>query len=666
MPLPERARSRSAGDARKPAGAESADGAALAGQPFQLALRKAPVVLFTHDADLRYTWVHDPEGRLSAPVSLGKTDLEQDDLYAVESADRIMQFKREVLQSGKGARRDLSVTMSGRLRVLDLSIEPIRDEDGRIIGVSGAAIDVTERRESKEPIAGLNAELQQRIHELQTIHDIAPVGINVAQDPECTTITSNRALAEMLGMPYGENVSKSRPDAEKVTYRVFKEGQEVPVDQLPMQRAASHGAETNGDILTIERGDGSAIDVLVCAKPVRDNQGRIQGAVGICIDVTAHRKAEEALREANRQKDEFLAILAHELRNPLAPIRGAVQLLRLLGSSVPDKGLAIEVIDRQVDTLARLVDDLLDVSRFTRGKIAVRKELLEISSAIQRAIDTTLPLIHARGQTLSVSLSNEPLYVEGDTTRIEQVFCNLLNNAAKFMDTGGRIEVSCRRVVGQAAIHIRDHGRGLATETIPRLFEPFYQVEQGLARSEGGLGLGLALARQLVELHGGGIEAHSEGLGLGTEFVVRLPLAQPATSSRSLLEVRASSTAANGGLRILIVDDSPDAVTTMKLLLEVRGHETRTASNGPEALSIFPEFRPQVILLDIGLPGMDGYEIAKRVRKTEPGEHTKIIATTGYGRDEDRLRATEAGFDYHLTKPVNFKTLEELLNGIRG
>jgi PAS domain S-box-containing protein len=653
---------RRTGGSGKRANKKVAAKAAVAEQQFQLALRSAPVVLFVQDADLRYTWVFGPG---TGPELLGKTDLELSDRYAVESAERLMEFKREILQTGDGTRRDLCLMSSGQQCVIDFAIEPIRDKQGQVIGVSGTAIDVTERRDSKEATARLNAELHQRIHELQTILDIAPVGINVAQDPECKTITSNRALAEMLGMPYGENVSKSRPDFEKVTYRVFRGEQEVPVDQLPMQRAARRGVEANGDILTIERGDGSKIDVLVCAKPVRDNQGCIQGAVGICVDVTAHRKAEMGLRDANRQKDEFLAVLAHELRNPLAPIRGAVQLLRLFGSSVPDKGLAIEVIDRQVDTLARLVDDLLDVSRFTRGKIAVRKELLEVSSTIQRAIDTTLPLIHARGQTLSVSLSNEPLYVEGDSTRLEQVFCNLLNNAAKFMAQGGRIEVSCRRTEGQAAVHIRDHGRGLAAETIPLLFEPFYQVDQGLARSEGGLGLGLALAKQLVELHGGRIEAQSAGVGSGSEFVVRLPLAKPTSSSRSQLEAK-SSTAANGGLRILIVDDSPDAVTTMKLLLEVRGHDPRTASDGPEALAIFAEFRPQVILLDIGLPGMDGYEIAKRVRKTEPGEHVKIIATTGYGREEDRLRATEAGFDFHLTKPVNFKTLEELLQGIRG
>ena len=509
---------RRTGRSGKRAGKKGADDPAVAEQHFQLALRSAPVVLFTHDADLRYTWVSGPG---TGPELLGKTDLELSDLHAAESAERIVEFKLEVLKGGKGARRDVGVIIAGQQRVIDLSVEPIRDAEWQIIGISGAAIDVTEQRESKEATA-------------------------------------------------------------------------------------------------------------------------------------------------SRQKDEFLAVLAHELRNPLAPIRGAVQLLRLLGSSVPDKGLAIEVIDRQVDTLARLVDDLLDVSRFTRGKVALRKELLEVSSTIQRAIETTLPLIHARGQTLSVSLSNEPLYVEGDSTRLEQVFCNLLNNAAKFMPQGGRIEVSCRRTEGQAAVHIRDHGRGLAAETIPLLFEPFYQVDQGLARSEGGLGLGLALAKQLVELHGGRIEAQSAGVGAGSEFVVRLPLAKPTSSSRSRLEAQSSSAAAKGGLRILIVDDSPDAVTTMKLLLEVRGHEPRTASDGPEALAIFAEFRPQVILLDIGLPGMDGYEIAKRVRKTESGEHVKIIATTGYGRDEDRLRATEAGFDFHLTKPVNFKTLEELLQGIRG
>jgi len=633
-------------------------------QSFQRALCGAPVFLFAQDADLRYTWTYDPTGERPASALIGKTDLERSDFGSTALAEQVAQFKREALASGAPARQEFAVNRGGSRRVVNLSVSPICDASGRVIGLSGAEIDVLQCDEPGEAIVRLNSELNRRLHELQTILDTAPVGINVAEDPDCKTIRSNRALAEMLGMPYGENVSKSRPDAEKLTYRVFKNDREVPIDELPMQRAA-RGEVIEGEVLRIERRDGSAIDVMLHAKPVRDDAETIQGAVGICVDITAHLKAEEALRDANRQKDEFLAVLAHELRNPLAPIRGAVQLLRLLGSSVPDKGLAIEVIDRQVDTLARLVDDLLDVSRFTRGKIAVRNELLEISSVIQRAIDATLPTIHGRGQTLSVALSNEPLYVDGDSTRLEQVLSNLLNNAAKFMGSGGRIELFCEQVNGQAAIHIRDQGRGLAPETIPRLFEPFYQVDQGLARSEGGLGLGLALAKQFVALHRGDIEARSAGLGQGSEFIVRLPLAkqeEPAAAQRP----GTVAPIVNGSFRILIVDDSPDAVTTMKLLLDVRGHETRTASNGPEALSAFNDFNPQVILLDIGLPGMDGYEIAKRLRQTEAGDHVKIIATTGYGRDEDRLRATEAGFDYYLTKPVNFRTLEELLQGIRG
>ncbi|HEV2970414.1 MAG TPA: ATP-binding protein [Pirellulales bacterium] len=489
---------------------------------FRLVLNKVPVVLFTHDDQLRFTSIHNPLGQIPTGSIIGKTDLELAEIYAPEAAAELVEFKSEVLRTGRGARRTFFLSIFGNPCAFDLTAEPIRDADGRLVGLACAAIDVTE---------------QQR--------------------------------------------------------------------------------------------------------------------------------AERALREANRQKDEFLAMLAHELRNPLAPIRGAVQLLQLFGSNVPDKGLAIEVIDRQVDMLARLVDDLLDVSRITRGKITVRREPVELSTAIQRAIDTTLPMIHSRGQTLSVSHSNEPLSISGDAARIEQVFCNLLNNAAKFMGAGGRIEVQCERVDAEAIVRVRDQGRGLAAESIPRLFESFYQVDQGLARSEGGLGLGLALAKRLVELHGGSIEALSEGLGRGSEFVVRLPLAVWPESSESPAGVPSGAARCAGGLRILIVDDSADAVTTLKLLLAVRGHEICTAGDGAEALTAFNDFDPQVVLLDIGLPGMDGYEIAKRIRQSANGEQVRIIATTGYGRDEDRHRAMEAGFDFHLTKPVNFKTLEELINGIR-
>jgi CheY-like chemotaxis protein len=311
------------------------------------------------------------------------------------------------------------------------------------------------------------------------------------------------------------------------------------------------------------------------------------------------------------------------------------------------------------------VDDLLDVSRISKGKITLRKEPLEISAAIQRAIDTALSSIHARGQTLSVTLPNEPLHVEGDATRIEQVFCNLLNNAAKFMDPGGRIEVACKREDAQAVILFVDQGRGLRAENISRLFEPFYQVDQGLARSEGGLGLGLTLAKQLVELHGGTIEAESDGLGQGSQFTIRLPAINVPALAGGGSSGPPSPSAATRPLRVLIVDDSQDATMTMKLLLEIRGHEAATAASGPQALKVFDDFQPQVVLLDIGLPEMDGYEVAKRLRAKESPDAVKIIATTGYGRDEDRVRATEAGCDFHLTKPVNFKTLEDLLDTIR-
>ena len=379
-------------------------------------------------------------------------------------------------------------------------------------------------------------------------------------------------------------------------------------------KAAHHGREINGDVLKIVRADGSAIEVLMFAKPIRDDQGAIQGAVGVCIDITAHRRAEEALREANRQKDRFLAVLAHELRNPLAPIRGAVQLLQLLGSAVPDKGLAIEVIDRQVDMLARLVDDLLDVSRISKGKITLRKEPLEISAAIQRAIDTALSSIHSRGQILSVTLPNEPLYVEGDATRIEQVFCNLLNNAAKFMDAGGRIEVACKREHGWAVIRIVDHGRGLRPETISRLFEPFFQADQGLARSEGGLGLRLDAGQAAGRTARRNNRSPQRRPGPGER--VHDPTAgdrRPGAGRQRASEA-ANPSAATRPLRVLIVDDSQDATMTMKLLLEIRGHEAATAASGPEALKVFDEFQPHVVLLDIGLPEMDGYEVAKRLR----------------------------------------------------
>jgi signal transduction histidine kinase len=366
----------------------------------------------------------------------------------------------------------------------------------------------------------------------------------------------------------------------------------------------------------------------------------------------------QQLREADRRKDEFLAMLAHELRNPLAPIRNSLQILRVKGPADDDLAECRDMIDRQVTHLVRLVDDLLDVSRVSRGKIRLHQEPLDLAAVVRQAVETTRPLIDSRRHQLTVTVPSTPVYVEGDFTRLSQVIGNLLNNAAKYTDEGGRIELTMEAADHEAVLRVRDSGRGMDPSVLHNLFDLFYQSERNLDRSEGGLGIGLSLVKTLVEMHGGKIEAHSDGRGRGSEFVVRLPRlseppALPATSSRS-------ARVAAGPHRILIVDDNVDSAESMAILLRLQGHSVQTAHDGNRAVELALRDRPSLVLLDLGLPGLNGYEACRAMRAGGLTD-ALIVAMTGYGQDEDRRQSNEAGFDDHLVKPVDPAALEELL-----
>jgi CheY-like chemotaxis protein len=372
------------------------------------------------------------------------------------------------------------------------------------------------------------------------------------------------------------------------------------------------------------------------------------------------RQRVQDLEEDRRQVDEFLATLAHELRNPLAPIRNAVSLMQLGGLS----GSMVEwyrtVIDRQVTHLTRLVDDLLDASRITSGKIMLRRGPVELAFVVESAVDSSRLLIDARKHALEIHLSTERLRVEGDPVRLSQVVLNLLNNAAKYTPEGGRIRLTVEREGEQALVRVRDTGLGIPADLLPRVFDLFTQGDRSLDRSEGGLGIGLALVRRLVEMHGGSVEAHSAGPGCGSEFVVRLPLLALPRECPGGEE--AEPPPQTGPRRVLLIDDNRDAAESMTVLLELWGHEVRIAYNGPDALALAAEFRPDAALLDIGLPGMNGYEVAKRLRGLPGWEGVMLVAVTGYGQDEDRRRSCEAGFDHHLTKPVEPAMVRSLLS----
>ncbi|HEX7183239.1 MAG TPA: ATP-binding protein [Thermoanaerobaculia bacterium] len=369
-------------------------------------------------------------------------------------------------------------------------------------------------------------------------------------------------------------------------------------------------------------------------------------------------KRVEQLAEADRRKDEFLATLAHELRNPLAPLRNALQIIRKGGMNERVQGM----MERQVHHMVHLVDDLLEVSRITRGKIELRRERVELSTIVQNAIETSHPLIEASRHELSVTLPPEPLMLDADPVRLAQVVANLLNNAAKYTDPGGRIWLTAGREGGEAVIRVLDSGIGIPPEMMPRIFEMFAQADRSLGRSQGGLGIGLTLVRNLVQMHGGSLQAASAGPGQGSEFTVRLPLA---SEDRLLREggLEADSKASGpAARRILVVDDNEDAADSLGMLLEMLGNDVQVAHDGPSALAAMGARPPEIVLLDIGMPGMDGYEVAHWIRAQPELRGAVLIALTGWGQEEDRRRSREAGFDHHLTKPVDLKVLQTLLS----
>ena len=392
--------------------------------------------------------------------------------------------------------------------------------------------------------------------------------------------------------------------------------------------------------------------------------GRFRGHVGICIDISATVQTEAALRDADRRKDEFLATLAHELRNPLAPISNAVHLLRHPeGRRASDR--IVEMIDRQVRQMVRLVNDLMDVSRITRGKIGLSKAPVALADILASAIETSQPAIDGAQHTFTVSLPAETLTLQADKVRLTQVFANLLNNAAKYTDRGGRIWLEAGREGDMAVVKVRDTGIGIDAAALPHVFEMFTQAHAPSDRHQGGLGIGLTMVRQLVELHGGTVEAHSTGPGQGSEFVVRLPLRADGAGAAAPSN-GAAGAAALVGCRVLVVDDNRDAADSLRLLLELKGATVEVRYNGPAALAALDGMAsapPHAVVLDIGMPEMDGYGVARRIRADPRFAGMKIIALTGWGQQVDRVRSRTSGIDHHLTKPVDWKTLENLLAG---
>ena len=418
--------------------------------------------------------------------------------------------------------------------------------------------------------------------------------------------------------------------------------------------AARHTGQYHDEFRVLDR-DGGVRWTEVRGECAFNEAGTPLRMSGTVLDITDRKQTEQALREVDRRKDEFLATLAHELRNPLAPVRNAVEILHLKGPAIPELQWARDVIDRQVRHLARLIDDLMDLSRINRGNIKLKREPILLAKVMQGAVEASRPLIEACGHELTVELPAGPVVVHADMTRLSQVYWNLLNNAAKYMTRGGRIDLRTELQGSDVVVSVRDTGIGISADKLSTIFEMFSQVETALSRSQGGLGIGLYVVKRLVEMHGGEIEARSEGPGKGSEFVVRLPIVVAQNLTRETSNDNAPTLISN--LRILVVDDNEDAASSSTMLLRMMGNHVRTAYDGEEAVQAAGEFHPHVVLLDIGLPKLNGYEAARAIRQQPWGRNIVLIAVTGWGQEADKRMSQEAGFDHHMVKPVDPRAL---------
>jgi PAS domain S-box-containing protein len=464
--------------------------------------------------------------------------------------------------------------------------------------------------------------------------------------------------ASLLGLPNGTRTVSLRA-LVSLTYVEDEERVREAVERATTMSVPVEGAvDYSHEFRIVRPSDGQVRWLHVKGRTFTTADGQLR-RIGVSMDITDRKTVEQALQDADQRKNDFLATLAHELRNPLAPIRNAIELLRLKGPLQPEQKRSADVIDRQARALTRLVDDLLDISRITQGRLELRREPASLAAIVDAAVEASRPLIDGGGHKLVIDVPDEPITLLADVTRIAQVVSNLLNNAARYSEPNGLVQVSVRRRGGDAVITVTDAGIGIPPENIGRVFDMFVQLDRAQERGRSGLGVGLALSRQLVEMHGGHISAHSAGAGLGSAFEITLPIADEIEVSAPVTTTLADAPMTK--LRLLVVDDNRDSVDSLSVLLRLMGNEVRMAFDGVEAVDVAGEYRPDVVLLDVGLPRRNGYDAARLIRSEPWGRDIVLIALTGWGQDQDRRRSREAGFDHHLVKPVDPRSLMQLL-----
>jgi len=588
-------------------------------QRFARFMHQLPGLAWIKDAQGRYVYANDGATkafRRTRDELYGKTD---DEIFPPQTAALFERNDAKALASGTGVR--VVETLEHDDGIVHHSIVskfPILGPEGSQSLIGGMAIDITDRLRAEEVLAESEQRFRQLAENIDEVFWIA--------DPQTTQVLYISPAYEQV---WGRSCRSLYEQPRSFLDAVHPDDRER-VRVAALEKHAR--GESTDEEYRVVRPDGSVRWVRDRGFPVRDAGGRVYRMVGIAEDITDKKRAEESLKEADRRKNEFLATLAHELRNPLAPIRIGLELLRRGQGNAAATDQACGMMERQVSQMVRLIDDLLDISRITRGRLQLRKERVELAAAVRNAVETSRPLVEASNHQLAIRLPPDPIYLNADPTRLAQVFSNLLNNAAKYTDRGGRIWLTADQRDHEVVVRVRDTGIGIPEEHLPGIFEAFSQTAPALERSQGGLGIGLSLVRGLVELHGGAVDAHSEGPAKGSEFVVRLPIIE--TSASPVQPPGREPEKARGRTkhRILVVDDSRDAADSLAMMLRLMGHELAVAHDGLEAVQAATAFRPDVVLLDIGMPKMNGYEAARHVREQPWGKDMVLVAVTGWGR----------------------------------
>ena len=605
-----------------------------------------------------FIWTSRPDGGLEycnrRLLEYGQRSLEEvrgesgQELVHPDDLERILEARVHLVRTGESSETECRLRRGSDGRYLWFLVrgEPMRDATGTITRWCGTATNIERRKESERALERLAALLR---HSQRSAH----VGSYLVEFADAVDEWKYRIQwSDELYCIFGYDPGAVEPGLDPWMRRIHPDERQRVL--AAFQEAIEHrrGLELEYHIV---RDDGirtlNSWAEFDAADPPR--------FWGTCQDVTEHRHAAIELREADRRKNEFLATLAHELRNPLAPIRQSVVIAQSPLASDAQRQRSFEIIERQVAHMARLIEDLVEASRISRGRLELRFERTTLGAVLLAAVETARPMMEARNHTLAVDVPEEPIWLDGDPVRLAQVFINLLTNAAKYTDPHGRIELRVALEGGQAVISVRDDGIGISPEMLPRVFDLFSQANTALERAQGGLGIGLALARGIVALHGGRIEARSAGLGRGSEFIVRLP-AQPASAAQSTAPAT-PATEAHCVRRILVADDNSDAADSLAVTLKLRGHQVDIAHDGRQALEIAALVHPQIALLDIGMPELNGYDLARHIRSQPWGQHMMLVATTGWGQDEDRRLALAVGFDDHLTKPIDPQRLISLI-----